>query len=295
MHALVIGEAIIDVIDGVDHVGGSPLNTAVALARLGRQTRFATCLGNDERGHAIRDHLRHEGVHFANDPAGAARTSVAIADVAPDGSAQYDIDLVWEPRRTDARVLQDTTVLHVGSLAAIVGPGNKEVRRLVDALRGRAWINYDLNLRPSLTGTGADVVTQIEDLAAASQLVKASDQDLKAIYPNRSIEEAAHHLLNLGPRAVVVTRGSAGSTWYGRIVTVAVAAPHVEVVDSIAAGDTFSAALIDTLWDLGCMAEPRSLTVDEVSMALTHATRAANITVTRAGADPPHRSEVDRD
>lgn len=292
MHALVIGESLIDVIEGTEHWGGSPMNTAIALARLDRHTRFATCFGNDERGRQIREQLRAEDVHLANDPLTKAATSTAIATVAPDGSATYDIDLNWQPRHIDPRVLETTAVLHIGSIAALIGPGCDLVENTAKALQGKAWISYDLNLRPNLTGCGIDVVNRVERLTALSTLVKASDQDLKALYPNQEIEAAAQHLLRLGPKAVVVTRGSQGSTWYGQRFTVPIAAPGVHVVDSIAAGDTFSAALIDALWDMHIFEAPRPLTFPEIERVLAHATKAANITVTREGADPPRRSEL---
>ncbi len=293
MHALVIGESLIDVIDGSDHAGGSPMNTAIALARLGRPTRFATCFGDDKYGQLIREKLRAENVHLANDPLAKGPTSTAIATVAPDGSATYDIDLNWTPHRIDPRVLDSTAVLHIGSIAALVTPGCELVESTAIALQGRAWISYDLNLRPAVTGAGFDVVSRVERLGAISTLIKASDQDLKALYPNRTVEESAQHLLSLGgPKAVVVTRGPKGSTWYGRRFTVPIAAPSVHVVDSIAAGDTFSAALIDALWDMRVFEDPRPLTLPEIERVLAHATNAANITVTREGADPPRRSEI---
>lgn len=292
MHALVIGESLIDVIEGNEHWGGSPMNTAIAIARLGRPTRFATCFGKDERGQQIREQLRSEGVHLASDPLTEATTSTAIATVAPDGSATYDIDLNWDPHHIDPRVLDNTAVLHIGSIAALIEPGCQLVENTAEALVGKAWISYDLNLRPSVTGTGIEIVNKIEHLTSLSTLVKASDQDLKAIYPNQSIEDSAQHLLRLGPKAVVVTRGPKGSTWYGQRFTVPIAAPAVEVVDSIAAGDTFSAALIDALWDMHIFEAPRPLTLPEIEGVLAHATKAANVTVTREGADPPRRSEL---
>lgn len=291
-HALIIGESLIDVIEGSEHCGGSPMNTAIALARLGRPTRFVTCFGDDDRGHVIREQLRAENVHLANDPLTACNTSTAIAKLAPDGSATYDIDLRWEPHQIDSRALADTAVLHFGSIAALVAPGCDLVEKTALALQGKAFISYDLNLRPSVTGTGVDVVNRVTRLAGLSTLVKASDQDLKALFPNRSVEESAHYLLNLGPKAVIVTRGSTGSTWYGKLFTVPIAATPVDVVDSIAAGDTFSAALIDALWDTGVFKDPRPLTLVEIEAALRHATKAADVTVTREGADPPHKSEL---
>ncbi len=162
-------------------------------------------------------------------------------------------------------------------------PGAADVRRLLDEVRGSATISYDVNARPAVTGTGPDLVAAVELVVAVADLVKVSDEDLAVLYPTFGVAEAAEHLLGLGPRAIALTRGEAGATWITNAGQVSVEATPVTVVDTIGAGDTFSAALIDALWD----------DVDrDPAEALAYAARAAAVTVSRPGADPPYRSEL---
>lgn len=283
-YALVVGESLIDVVVDrtglrVERPGGSAANVAVALARLGRPVRFATSYGDDERGRMIADHLAGSGVTYAGDPRVLERTSSAVATIGADGSASYVFDLQW--RLGDVELDSPPRFVHVCSLGAVVEPGADEVLALLDRA-GDATITYDVNARPSITGAGADVVARVEAVARRAALVKASDEDFAALYPDLDLDDAAAHLLGLGPQAVVVTRGAEGSRWLSRDGSVAAPVWATEVVDTIGAGDTFSAGLVDALWQgLGPEA------------ALAHAARAAAITVSRPGADPPTRAELD--
>jgi fructokinase len=147
-----------------------------------------------------------------------------------------------------------------------------------------ATVTYDINARPAITGTGPALVERVERVVAAAHLVKASDEDLEVLYPGRSLLDAAAHLLGLGPRAVAVTRGGQGATWLDADGVVEVVAPRVTVADTIGAGDTFSAAIVDALWDD---------TGRDPAEVLAHAVRAAAVTVSRPGADPPYRADVE--
>lgn len=292
--ALVVGESLVDVVvaaDGtsIERPGGSAANAAVALARLGRPVRLATAYGDDARGAAIAAHLAADGVASAGDPRVLERTSVARATIGADGAASYDFDLEW--RLGDVEALTPR-VVHVCSLGAVLAPGCDDVLALVERLRRAATISYDINARPALTGTGPDVVARVEAMVARADLVKASDEDLLALWPDRDFSLSAQALLGLGPSAVVVTRGPEGATWHAADgASGAVLAPAVEVVDTIGAGDTFGAGLLDALWDhLGARLDGVD---DELwSHAVDHASRCAAITVGRVGADPPRRDEL---
>lgn len=283
--ALVVGEAVVDVVDGVEHPGGSAANAAVALARLGRPVRLLTAYADDDRGRLLEAHLRRAAVDLAADPRTLARTSTASAVLGPDGAATYSFDLAWDPPAPER---PEAHWLHVCSLGAVLTPGADRVAEMLAATS--ATVSYDVNLRPAVTGTGPEVVAAVERVAAAADLVKASDEDLEALLPGLSLVEAAAHLLALGPRAVVVTRGGDGASWFGRgeLAEVHVPAVPVRVVDTIGAGDTFGAALIDALWDLDLV----EVTREQVEHALGHAVRAAAVTVSRPGADPPTRAEL---
>lgn len=287
---LVIGEALVDIVhaaDGstVEYAGGSAANVAVALARLGRPVRFATAWADDDRGRVLASHLAKDGVVLAGDPHVLTRTATAAATLGADGAASYQFDLEW---RLGDVPPGEPAFAHVCSLGAVLEPGADQVLALVGALDG-ATVTYDINARPAITGTGADVVARVERVVAVADLVKASDEDLAHLYPHLELSAAAAHLLALGPTAVVVTRGGAGATWFGAGGTVEVASLPVAVADTIGAGDTFGAAVIDALWDRGPL---RELSAETIAAVLAHAARAAAVTVSRPGADPPYRSEL---
>jgi fructokinase len=284
-YALVVGESLVDVVverDGsrVERPGGSAANVAVALARLGRPVRFVTSYADDARGAAIAAHLAGSGVALATDPHVLDRTSSAVATIGADGAASYEFDLDW--RFGPVELAEPPEYVHVCSIGAVLAPGADAVLALLDRLAGSgATVTYDVNARPQITGTGPDVIGRVESVARRADVVKASDEDLAVLYPTLGLAEAARRLLGLGPRAVVVTRGEGGASWFdadGRVDRTAVA---TTVVDTIGAGDTFSAATIDALWD-GL----------DPAATLAHAARAAAVTVSRPGADPPTRADL---
>jgi fructokinase len=288
-----VGESLVDVVvaDGTttERPGGSAANVAVALARLGRPVRLATSYGDDARGAAIAAHLAADGVDAAGEPRVLERTSVARARIGSDGAASYDFDLEWRLGTVETGAPR---VVHVCSLGAVLAPGCADVLALVDSLRPDATVTYDINARPALTGTGPEVVARVEAMVARADLVKASDEDLLALWPDRDLTTSARALLALGPAAVVVTRGPDGATWYAADGAAgAVMARTVEVVDTIGAGDTFGAGLLDALWDrLG--ARLGDVNDETWSRAVDHAARCAAVTVGRIGADPPRHDEV---
>ena len=293
---LVVGEALVDVVHAADgtvaeRAGGSAANVAVALARLGRPVRFATSYADDGYGAVLADHLATAGVRLAADPRVVARSSSAVATIGPDGSASYEFDVDWRLGPVPDEPVPDA--VHVCSLGAVLAPGAEAVRELVARLRPRSTVTYDVNARPSITGTGPDVVATVEALVALADLVKVSDEDLEVLWPDLSVDDAAERLAALGPRAVVVTRGGAGATWVEVGRRVDVAARPVAVADTIGAGDTFAAALLDGLWSHGLLGgrleSPAEAVVQEL---LAHAGRAAAVTVSRPGADPPYRHEL---
>jgi fructokinase len=297
---LVVGESLVDIVRGADgstveYAGGSAANVAVALARLGRPVRFATSFADDERGRMVAAHLKTAGVQLATDPGAVERTSTALATIGADGAAHYDFDLEW--RLNPMEDAAPPLVVHTCSLGAVLAPGADDVVELLTGMRERATISYDVNARPAITGTGPDVIARVERMVGISDLVKASDEDLTALYPGVDHVLAARTLLGLGPAAVIVTRGADGATWVGASGEVEIASLPVQVADTIGAGDTFGAALVDALWErdrLGAERREalRDLPAEEVADVLAHAARAAAVTVSRPGADPPYRHEL---
>ncbi|WP_240340752.1 PfkB family carbohydrate kinase [Nocardioides sp. SYSU D00038] len=297
---LVVGEALVDVVvraDGtrVEHPGGSAANVAVALGRLGRGVRFASAWADDRYGALLVEHLAGSGVVLAGDPHVLARTSSAEATIAADGSASYVFDFDWRlgPVPREPAPL----AVHTSSVAAVLAPGADDVRALLGDLRATSTVTYDVNARPAVTGAGPEVVAGVEQVAALADVVKASDEDLRTLWPGGTVREAADRLLSLGPAAVVVTLGEGGAEWLDAARSVRVASQRVEVADTIGAGDTFGAGLLDALWSRGRLgagsrAALRELPQDEVRDVLAHAAAAAAVTVSRPGADPPWRHEL---
>ena len=165
---LVVGEALIDIVqrpDGttVEHSGGSAANVAVALARLGRPVQLLTAYGDDERGAVLARHLNQSAVGLIGDPHSLERTATAAATLGPDGGAAYTFDIDW---RLNALPDPSPVVVHTCSIGAVLEPGASDVRRLVEALRPRATVSYDVNARPAVTGSGPDVVRAVEEMAA---------------------------------------------------------------------------------------------------------------------------------
>lgn len=298
--AVVVGEALTDVIverDGAEarHPGGSPANVAYGLGRLGRRTALVTELGDDADGAAIRAHLASAGVEVRTQGA-AARTSSAIARLGADGSAEYRFELTWELRRV--AVAEPPLVLHTGSLAATVEPGAAAVERLARDVRAGSTVSYDPNIRPDLMGGADDLRDRVERLVAGSDVVKASDQDTAFLAPGRAAVDVARDWLRLGPALVVVTLGGEGAVAVTAGGEVHVPAAPVTVADTVGAGDSFTAGLLDGLWDEGLLGGParpllRTVPAAVVERVVRRATLAAAVTVSRAGANPPTRAELD--
>ncbi|OMH24834.1 carbohydrate kinase [Tersicoccus phoenicis] len=302
----VIGESLVDVVQRAGepqraHVGGSPLNVAVGLARLGHATQFVTRFGQDPYGDMIAGHLRANSV-LTPRAADTGRTSVAAARLRPDGSADYDFALHWElPGLLEElpRLLAGTTLVHTGSIATMLEPGADAVLAAIEHARPAATIGFDPNCRPSIITDVHRARAQAERFTALADVVKASDEDLAWLYPDRSVEEAATAWLELGPAVVVVTRGAEGPWGLCRAGTTTVPAARVDVVDTVGAGDSFMAALLSVVVDRGWDGSARRdrlqrVGVQELADMLRFCSAAAGVTVSRAGANPPTRHEVPR-
>ncbi len=301
--ALVVGEALVDVVLGRDgserdHAGGSSANAAVAMSRLGRSVWFASAWADDAHGRLLAGHLAGNDVRLAVDPVVLDRTATAVATLAEDGSASYEFDIEWRVPDVSLPGHVEPVVVVYGSIGAALAPGADEVAALVTSSRGSALAVFDVNARPAITGTGDEVVARAEQMARLADVVKASDEDLEVLWPGRTHREVASQLIGAGAGAVVVTLGGAGVRWYAEDDDVEVAAPRVEVADTIGAGDTVTAAVVHALWELGVVGPGagdrlRALSADDRAAVLAFAARAAAVTVSRPGGDPPHRHELD--
>ena len=299
--ALVIGEALIDVVerDGKvtgEHVGGSPLNVAVGLARLGRGVDFLTHIGSDPRGSRIVDYLKESDVQLVSGSQTAERTPTALATLDANGSAQYVFDIDWQLAGTPE--VAPPLVAHAGSIATVLEPGCRATAALLDAYHPSATITFDPNVRPALIEDGDIARGRIDRWIERCDVVKASDEDMRWYEPNRSLEQIAKTWLGLGPSIVAVTMGEAGAFAMCAAGTVRVPALRVNVVDTVGAGDAFMSGLIDGLWSLGLLGAERRpdlarIGADALTQVLQTAALSSALTVSRAGADLPDRATRD--
>ncbi len=299
--ALVIGEALIDIVQRAgevmgEHVGGSPLNVAVGLARLGRDVDFLTHIGEDDRGRRIVDHVEASGVRLVKGSTNAARTPTALATLDEQGSAEYGFDIEWE--LTGTPEVGPPLVVHTGSIASVLEPGCRATAALLDTYHPSATLTFDPNVRPALTEDADAARARIDRLIERSDVVKASDEDLRWLAPGRTPEEIAQTWLSLGPSIVGVTMGGQGSFALCAQGMVQVPAFEVDVVDTVGAGDAYMSGLIDALWTLGLLGAERRRDLARIGTAeLTDLARTAAmssaLTVSRSGADLPDRSTRD--
>lgn len=296
--ALVIGEALIDRVErrgAVEHVGGSPLNVAVGLARLGRHVDFLTHIAEDESGRRIAAYLKSSGVQLVPGSVSAERTPAAVATIADDGSAAYTFDLQW--RLSGTPEVAPPLLVHTGSIAAVREPGCLAVAALLEAYRVSATVSFDPNVRPSLIPDRDAAQARIAHLVERSDIVKVSDEDLKWIDPDREPQRTARGWLASGPAIVVLTLGARGAVAFCAAGDARVEATPARVVDTVGAGDAFMAGLLDALWALGLLGADRRAALSRVGLdALTAALQAASLasalTVSRAGADLPDHAAL---
>jgi len=303
MRTLVIGESLIDIVHRPDgstreHVGGSPANVAVGLARLGHEVTLATKIGDDERGTRIATHLDQEGVALTEGSIGERPTSVATSTLDETGAAVYTFDLAWE--LSEDQPLEGLAHVHTGSIAATLEPGASVVLSTLQSARPSATISYDPNARPSLMGDPHGVRAKIEQLIGLSDVVKASDEDIAWLYDGAPLPDILRLWGLLGPALVVVTRAEKGAV-IGLTITgelTSVDAPIVEVMDTVGAGDSFMAGLLSGLLEASLLGgiqareRLRSASLADVRPAVDRALACAAITVSRAGAAPPYLADL---
>jgi len=288
---VVVGEALVDVVvppagETTQAPGGSPMNVAVGLSRLGVPALLVTELGDDPHGELVVEHLRSSDVELAPGSVRSGhRTSTATARLSADGAASYEFDLTWE--LASATLPEALTGLHVGSLGTALAPGRDAVLALLDQAAGRdVLVTYDPNVRSGLLPSWHDVAR----VAADVDVVKMSDEDIALLRPEESVQAVAREVLDNGrTRLVVVTRGGAGALGFSAQGSAEVVAPRTDVVDTVGAGDSFMAALIAVLLDWGT---PPELSSTRLRTLLEAAAHAAAVTVSRRGANPPTRAEL---
>ena len=291
---LVVGESLVDEIVSADgtmsHPGGSPYNVAVGLGRLDVKTLLHTAIGDDQRGTLLRTHAQISGVTLTSRIPHRRRHFLrARARSTRAGAAVYDFTVTWRP--TLFSLTRAPRALHVGSISAVLPPGRDLVAGVVSALRPTSLISLDPNVRPQLTEDRVKTRWRLEELVTLADVVKVSDEDLQWLYPDRELDEIAADWLQRGPDLVVITRGSEGAVAYSQ-GGVHVATPaDTDVVDTIGAGDSFTAGLLTALLAVDVPLENgrlAHLSHEQISRAVDFATQCAAITVT-ARKSPDHQ------
>lgn len=298
----VVGESLVDVVRRPDgevsaHPGGSPANVAVGLARLGAAVTFVTHYGDDAHGRMIDRHLRDNGVLTPSGRRPGTATSVAEATLDDAGLARYEFRVRWQLGPRPPQVPESSLCLHTGSIAAVLEPGASTVEAMVRQARDLMTISYDPNCRPTLMGTPVEARPRVERLVRYADVVKVSDEDLGWLYPDQPPDVLAGAWLASGPGLVVVTRGARGCYAVTAGGEVGRPARSVDVVDTVGAGDAFTAGLLDALRRRRLLGVDRrehlrSMEPATVEAVLAEAERVAEITVSRPGADPPTAAEL---
>ncbi len=295
----VAGEALIDLIPNRNTsqpiVGGGPANTAKALARVGVDTQFIDGISTDDYGLMIKDELRSSGIKLDYVKYSDKPTCLAIVSLNEKGSASYefviegtatfDFSQQWLPNPAQLK----PSLLYTGTLATIIEPGASELFNWAQSVAKSAPIVFDPNIRAAVVSDRKIYLSQVERWVAISSAVKVSQEDLTWLYPSLEIDQIVDHWLTMGVLLVVVTFGDQGLAAYRLGEKIKVDAIKVEVVDSVGAGDTVGAILVEAIVKDGL----DNLRGSRLEMMLKRAAKAAAITVSRAGANPPTSEEIE--
>ena len=295
----VIGEVLIDLIPaGVDRkpiVGGGPANIAKALSKIGIDTQFIDGISTDDYGQMAKDELLATGVKLDHVKYSDKLTCLAIVSLSDSGSASYefvientatfDFNLDWLPNPQTKR----TSLLHIGTLATAIEPGASVLFDWAQSVAKVAPIVFDPNIRPAVISDRKQYVMQVERWVSISSAVKVSDEDIRWLYPSFEIEQVVNNWLAKGPSLIVVTYGDNGLVGYRVGEKVSVDAVKVVVADTVGAGDTVGAILVEAIVKDGL----DTLSGVKLEMMLKRAAKAAAITVSRSGANPPTLKEIE--
>ncbi len=303
----VIGEAIADALhqpsaapgtlDLRVYPGGGPANTAVSLARLGTPTSFLGRFSTGALGELLHAHLRSSGVDLSasvrtDDPA-----ALAVAFVDRDGRARYEFylngcaDWRWQAEEL-GRLPADTVCVHTGSLALAIEPGGRLIENLLAEYRRRGTVCIDPNVRPGIVDPAA-YRAGIARWSSLADIIRLSDEDLPILAPERGFTEASRRWHKAGVRLVVLTQGPNGAVASLNGTVVAVPAVPVDAVDTVGAGDAFTAGLLHSLHRAGHLNNRlANLQSSDVAQAMALAAEVAARTCAVHGADPPWRGQL---
>jgi fructokinase len=294
----VCGEVVIDLIpDGTERravVGGGPANTAKALSKLGIATQFIDGISTDKYGQMALKQLHKDGVlldfvKFSDKPTCLAIVSLnakggASYEFVIDDTATFDFSHSWLPDATVSK----PALLHIGTLVTAIEPAASVLFEWSSKVAKVAPIVFDPNIRPAVMIDRAKYVKQVERWISISNAVKVSDDDIYWLYPGQDLDKVAKRWLGMGPELIVVTFGDKGLAGYRKDSKISVDAKKVVVADTVGAGDTVGAILVEAIIEDGL----DKLVNERLTSMLDRAAKAAAITVSRTGALPPSSAEI---
>jgi fructokinase len=278
--------------------GGGPVNTAVALARLGAPTRYLGRLSSNPFGRLIRDHLDASGVDLSAAVTAPEQATLALTDLDADGNAVYDFyadgtaDWQWTAAELDPLHTSEARCVHTGSMALVREPGGQRIEDLLAAVRSRATISIDPNLRTRFAPAD-DYRARLDHWLGLAHLFRLSDQDFADLCPGESFASASKAWHARGVRLAVLTQGAEGAVASLDGLRITQPAVPVEAVDTVGAGDSFTAGLLCWLGEHGHLSDQLAhLNGDDVRQALSFASQVAAFTCSVAGANPPRRDQL---
>lgn len=306
---VVSGEALMDIFangrssSGLELeacVGGSPLNVARGLARLGQPVAFLGSLSDDFLGDRLRQSLEEDGVQTCCIVRLAARCTLGMVGLDAQGGPSYAFYGDGAADRllplSALQQVPQAKAFHFGSFAMVVEPVASTLRALVQRESGRALIAYDPNLRLQVEPDIRRWQQTLTWMLPHTHVLKISDEDLSQLYPDATVERKVQEWLTTGVPLVILTRGALGAlAWRHNGAVLHVPPVAVKVVDTVGAGDTFQAGFLTALAERHalCAQALRALSDSALQEALAFATRAAALTCSRRGADLPRRRELD--
>lgn len=299
---LCTGESLIDMVPEDGHYrplsGGAVYNTTIALGRLGIPTAYFWPISRDPFGEQLLRPLVEAAVDIDLCPRTDRLTTLAFVTLT-GGEARYS----FYDEGSAGRMLRPEEVpplprqisaLFAGGISLVPDPCGAAVESLVARETGRIPVMLDPNIRPFFIQDEGAYRARLARLLPMADIVKLSGDDLEWLYPGQSHQDAAREVLALGPRVVLQTGGSEGSRAHWAGETVFAPSFRVQVADTIGAGDTFNAGVLASLMQQGMLAVDalESLTAEHLTQALTLGAKAASITVSRHGANPPWAHEM---
>ncbi|MCF6316982.1 MAG: carbohydrate kinase [Marinosulfonomonas sp.] len=299
---LCCGEALIDMLpsDGgfMPVCGGAVFNTAIALGRLGASVGFFSGLSSDFFGDMLRGSLQASGVDSRFSITSARPCTLAFVRLV-EGQAQYafyDEGTAGRMLDTgDIPALPDTVqALFFGGISLVSEPCATAYEALMMHEAPARVTMIDPNIRAGFITDEASCRARIERMLALADIIKLSDEDLHWLRGAHDPAELAHAFLAAGAKLVLITEGAKGAMAYSTNHKVFVPATKADVIDTVGAGDTFNAGILAALHQLDMLTKETLDTIDEAALttALTLATRAAAITVSRRGANPPWAKDL---